>query len=87
MQARRSDVSQHDAVVAPKVANGGIEWRKQPLVRGRKHNDSAARAQKRRRIFHFFAIILDMFQDVDINDGVKFLSFVQILDRADHSLV
>ncbi len=57
--------------VAAMMSDGGIERAEQPLMRRRQHDHSAAGSQAAGGNGQLGAIVFDMFQHVDIKDGVE----------------
>ena len=53
------------------MSNGGIERRKEALVRGRQNDNAAAGPKVRRRLIQFFTVVLDVLQDVNVDDRVE----------------
>ena len=53
----------------------------------RQHDKTTAGPKKRRRSFKFRAVVLNVFENIDIKDGIELPSFEGLQDAADDFVI
>ncbi len=69
------------------MSDGGIEGTEEVLMSGRQDDQPASGFEQDRRGLQLLAIVLDMLENVDIDNGVEAWTRLQALQRSAHDLV
>ena len=71
LQCRGCGCEERSFAVAAAVSDCLVERAVEPLVRRRQHHDVSSRAKASRGSGEFPTVVLDMFEDVHVEDGVE----------------
>src|SRR6266850_6200281 len=68
------------------MANGSIEFGKEPLMRRRKDDATASLSKVSGGTAHFIGVIGDVFENIDVKDSVELLGGVEVCQGAEARL-